>query len=160
MPIMHTNISGDFWNCDCKNYPNPIEFSFCPLCGKKRPEPLPAIGDKVWVKAQVKEVVEPIPGGVLTQPGFRLFDHAGLFVPADYGETWMRVDSGGEAPAGHIPLLKGARAGPLEQLPLIEQYPGLREILEANVAGLLGDDDGPTMRDRLAKNIIDLIFGG
>ena len=43
---------------------------------------------------------------------------------------------------------------------VLSTYPGLREILEANVAGLLGDDDGPTMRDRLAKNIIDLIFGG
>jgi hypothetical protein len=55
---MHIEVSGKFWNCDCldpKLRCIPVEWPFCPNCGKKQPERLPEAGDWVWVKAQVEE---------------------------------------------------------------------------------------------------------
>jgi hypothetical protein len=52
---------------------------------------LPEAGDWVWVKAQVKEVDQVFPETLTNVTGFRLFERTGLYVPADYGKTWMRV---------------------------------------------------------------------
>jgi len=86
--------SGQPWACPCRSVTRafyPTEFAFCPNCGKKQPERLPEAGDWVWVKAQVKEVDQVFPETLTNVTGFRLFERTGLYVPADYGKTWMRV---------------------------------------------------------------------
>ena len=94
---MHIEVSGKFWNCDCldpKLRCIPVEWPFCPNCSKKQPERLPEAGDWVWVKAQVKEVDQVFPETLTNVTGFRLFAYrqrTSLYVPADYGKTWMRV---------------------------------------------------------------------
>lgn len=84
-----------FWHCDsccaADGCTNPNEFTFCPHCGRARTDGLPNVGDQVWVKATVKEHVAPIPGGLIREDGFFTRERCGLYLPKDYGESWMRV---------------------------------------------------------------------